>query len=129
MNKEEISRLKEHLEKNQKKKNPSDWTEFMPAWLNLNTENKIDLITDANDIQFNIELNPNEIHADLFIYMIDDGRGLFTDIRKMEFSEAFAKILEYTQVIRGFNYIRRIPVVSGKTQPEHHLTPNSPEDE
>ena len=61
--------------------------------------------------------------ADLYIYVLDNGRGLFTSKRKMKFNEAFSQ-MTYRGYGGGFNYMRRIPVVNGKTTFEDHLTPD-----
>ncbi len=61
--------------------------------------------------------------TDLYIYLLDSGKGLFVSRIKMKFNQAFARISE-GGFVGGFNYLRRVAVCHGKIIGESHLTPD-----
>lgn len=62
--------------------------------------------------------------ADLYIYTTNTGKNLFTSLEKLTFDKALEQMMKRTPTTgRGLNlsYIRRIPVINGKTQRETQL--------
>lgn len=58
-----------------------------------------------------------------YIYVLDDGRGLYTSKEKLNFNDAWKQMQRRTMAHHGFNYLRRIGVVDGEITCEQHLTP------
>ena len=117
-NQEEIKRLKRHMEQHY-----DEDSEIMTLSVIL-SEGKLFFDT-TSDTLFDFSIDPDE-QSTLYIYVLDNGRGLFVDKREMNFPEAFEQMEKQS---RGFNYMRRIAVINGKVSHQTLLTPNHPDGE